>query len=159
MANSFLIPPNLDPASTAQTAASYTVPSGKFAIVTVTLNAYAGPDAEANISAGAAGISYGGESDSNSTSFQLYLAAGQSLTKSETVASASASSTTSANSETVTAVSTSTASISIDGTVVATVAARGMSSYSGTGDAVIRTVNVSGGATAQWHAAEYNSIV
>ena len=140
---------NFDPADNKETSASYTVPAGMYAIMSVTLSV----DAYGNISAFVPASNADGSITTNSNSLQmeLRLKAGSVVTKVETPASATDSVTATVNNIS----GTSIAQVLVDGVVVGTIRCTA-SAYIADGSLNARTVTVSGNADVDWHISEYN---
>jgi hypothetical protein len=157
------IPFNYDPIDNLETTTSYTVPAGKYAIVSATLSVSASGSV---IAGGAGGTTANGQGNSQSVSssansavVQLRLKSGSVLTKSETPASASDS--TSANlTGRVQTNGSSNAKLLVDGVEVSEIdcAAHANGYDSDSVGSRNLTASVSGTAKVHWHIAEYNSI-
>ena len=156
MANQFFVPFNYEPVATVQTAASYTVPAGKYAIAKVTLSAAAYLNDEASLTSPADGFSVSGGNES--ISIDIVLNAGDVLSKTETPANKTV---TYAGTSMTTAFGKTFASISVDtGSGASTVAfveavcSVMISNSTGTSD----TIDIDGSANVAWHIQEYTII-
>lgn len=154
------IPFNYDPVENKETTTSYTVPAGKYALVTATLSVSATGKVENNVGVGITPDSkMAVSSDSNSVSVTLKLLEGAVLTKSESPASASDTSSTT-DTRWVFAEDTSNASLLVDAVEVSEIdcsAFAGCFDNESTSNANVKAT-ITGTAKVHWHIAEYNSI-
>lgn len=156
---SLFIPFNHNPVDNKETTASYTVPSGKYAIVSVTLSVSAYGTVEESGTGGALSENAAVSSASDSTTVTLRLKTGEVLTKTENAASDTESTSGSAAGK-ATASATSTAAALVNSVEVAEIDAAAFAyGYDANGGAGIHlTATVSGTAKVHWHIAEYNNI-
>lgn len=156
------IPFNYDPVDNLETSASYTVPAGKYAIISATLSvsAYGNVFESGAGGAGALGnLAPSISATANSTTIELKLKAGSIVTKSETPASSSSSS--NGNSTGVIYTSaTSNCKLLVDGVEVSEIdcGAFAWGYDSSSSSEVNVTAQVVGTAKVHWSIAEYNSI-
>lgn len=147
---SIFIPPNLDPVATiSDSSTSYTVPSGKFAIITICLSA----TAYTYVSSGSPSGSQHHNS-SNSAVVEIRLKSGDVLAKNENAASGSTSTTFIA----VQGGSSSSVSVQIGGIGTPHVIAQIVSSASGFFEAGAGTITLTGTANVNWLISEYNKL-
>jgi hypothetical protein len=152
-----------NPVNNDETATSYTVPPGKFAIISVTLSVYAHGFVDESGAQPGAFNSLNNKphtvSNNDSTTITLRLKSGEVLTKQETAASASTS-TSGGGTGKLVASSSSSAAALVGGTQVAYIACSGyaMSWDSDPSANADMTASVAGGAYVKWSVAEYNNI-
>lgn len=155
MSNGFLSDQfNFDPADNKETTASYTVPAGMYAIVSVTLSVNAYGSVTGNVTNNDNPLT---TSDSNSVSLELRLKSGSIITKSESPANASNNNDSGTTGYLVT-IATSSASVLVDGASVSTVKCSAYSSVNDndTSSGFSHFAQVLGSANVEWHIAEYN---
>lgn len=156
MSNAFVFPFNYNPSDNKESSTSYTVPAGKYAIMSATLSvsaygSFTGIDSN--------NVDENATSSSTSTTIQLYLKTGSVVTKTETPATTSVNAG-SGGTGRVFASGTSFAQLLVDGTEVSTIECGAIASLTDI-DAVAgisSTADVSGTATVDWHIAEYDAI-
>lgn len=143
-------PFDFNPSLTSQSAASYTVPAGRYAIATVTLSVSAFVDETgANVNVADIQVS----NDSQSTTLYLHLNTGDALTKSTSAASGSQIGGVSVV-DTAYITGTSLARVYVNATSVGEISCHGFGAFR-TSVSGQFTVNISGTATVMWQIAEY----
>lgn len=158
MSNDFFIPFNFEPAATVQATSTYTVPAGKYAIAKISMVTSVYLNDESGLATTGNSVSFSGES--NNSTHDFVLSAGDIMTKAETPANKTVT-VGAAAAEGETAFATSLASVDIDnGSGATTVAAiRSVGSlYYGSSAAVVETIDIDGTAEVYWHIQEYNII-
>lgn len=151
MTSRTIFPFDFSPVNTVGNSSSYTVPSGKYAKATITLDVSA---YVSNITGGAVGAyDTSINNDSNSATIEVWLDEGDALTKTTSVASGTD---TASSSPFVSFLSDkSTATVNVNGSSIAEVNA------SATGTAASNSttsVTISGDANVRWFIQEYNKL-
>jgi hypothetical protein len=158
MANNFFIPFDNRPASTQQGSGTYTVPSGKFARLKISLDVTAYFDEADWTTVVSGGDVYDYKPGRESEKFELWLNSGDVVTFSNTAASDSnLNNTGSPQIASLAGESSCTVSVNTGGgaSIVASVRCRGEIFIN---QKNTTTANIGGTAVSYWHAEEYNEI-
>jgi len=154
---SLIIPFDFNPVNNDETDTSYTVPAGKYAIVTVTISVSAfGYTTGSVASSNAVNMA---TSSANATSLELRLKSGEVLTKTESAASGS-DSVGSATQGWLFTQGTSIAAALVNSVEVAELRCHAVSGIydASTAAGITHYASVAGSALVHWHVSEYNNI-
>lgn len=159
MASNLIVPPTLQPVSTQKGTGTYTCPTGKWAIVSITASVASIASVTATGTVNTTNVLSNSalSSGQDSTSFQIYVDEGDTVASLASLAAAT-NSYSGASSGTARTSGTTTLTIQHGGTAIGIIRAVGSAAHTINQTSGITTVEVNGSSSFHWFAQEYNII-